>query len=95
MEIIKYNYEKYSGKLGAFNEIKLSVARAKEVTGLSLSRQNKAIKVLSQYGIVGKVIRSNVQKSRHFQFNFSLTNKLLYDMEELIAKDKKEKADCF
>ena len=90
----EYNYEKYSGKLGAFNEFKLSVARAKEITGLSVDKQNKAIKKLIEYGIVAKVIRStNCQKSRYFQFKFSYTNKFMYDMEELVAKDKKEKKE--
>ena len=89
----EFNYRKYSGQLEGMDTFKFSVARAKEMTGLSATKQNKAIKVLEEYGIICKVIKSKVQKIRYFQFKFAYATKFMYDIEQLIRKDEKEKED--
>lgn len=88
----EYRYWKGKGKLSneACGSFYSTVENVEHNTGLSKSKQLKAIKVLEEYGVIKKYLHGNPPK-RYFIFIEKGLEKLIIDVKKEIKNDKDRK----
>ena len=84
----EYRYYEGSKRLEPDGYFYSTVQNVEQNAGLSKGQQLRAIKLLSDYGIIKKTVRGMPGK-RYFQFQYASISKLKRDVEIELRKDKK------
>ena len=84
----EYKYYESRKRLEPDGYFYSTVENVEHNVGLSKGQQLRAIKQLSDYGIIKKAVRG-MPGTRHFQFQYAAISKLKKDIEIELKKDKK------